>query len=132
MRSKADASPEKKYPIFVTDHKYRVFSLWGSCLLTGTDLEIYVGDFWDFSEELRNVCSATMEIKPGIWYNLNIRLKFGKEERMKKRILNKELAEVVAQIRHGEMLFIADAGSGTSSKALIHWILPFSILTLKQ
>ena len=24
----------------------------------------------------------------------------------------KELAEVVAQIRHGEMLFIADAGSG--------------------
>lgn len=37
---------------------------------------------------------------------------------MKKRILNKELAEVVAQIRHGEMLFIADAGSGTSLKAL--------------
>ena len=37
---------------------------------------------------------------------------------MKKRILNKELAEVVAQIRHGEMLFIADAGSGTSAKAL--------------
>ena len=37
---------------------------------------------------------------------------------MKKRILNKELAEVVAQIRHGEMLFIADAGSGTSPKAL--------------
>ena len=35
-----------------------------------------------------------------------------------KRILNKELAEVVAQIRHGEMLFIADAGSGTSLKAL--------------
>lgn len=37
---------------------------------------------------------------------------------MKKRILNKDLAAVVAQIRHGEMLFIADAGSGTSAKAL--------------
>ncbi len=37
---------------------------------------------------------------------------------MKKRILNKELASLVAQIRHGEMIFIADAGSGTSSKAL--------------
>lgn len=37
---------------------------------------------------------------------------------MKKRILNKDLAAVVAQIRHGEMLFIADAGSGTSPKAL--------------
>ena len=41
-----------------------------------------------------------------------------KEQRMKKRILNRELAAVVAQIRHGEMLFIADAGSGTSAKAL--------------
>lgn len=37
---------------------------------------------------------------------------------MKKRILNKRLAAIVASIRHGEMLFIADAGSGTSSKAL--------------
>lgn len=36
----------------------------------------------------------------------------------KKRILNKELAAIVANIRHGEMLFIADAGSGTSEKAL--------------
>lgn len=37
---------------------------------------------------------------------------------MKKRILNKELAALVAQIRHGEMIFIADAGSGTSPKAI--------------
>lgn len=37
---------------------------------------------------------------------------------MKKRILNERLAAIVASIRHGEMLFIADAGSGTSSKAL--------------
>lgn len=37
---------------------------------------------------------------------------------MKKRILNKELAQLVAQIRHGEMIFIADAGSGTCNKAL--------------
>lgn len=33
---------------------------------------------------------------------------------MKKRILNERLAAIVAGIRHGEMLFIADAGSGTS------------------
>ena len=37
---------------------------------------------------------------------------------MKKRILNERLAVIVASIRHGEMLFIADAGSGTSAKAL--------------
>lgn len=37
---------------------------------------------------------------------------------MKRRILNSELAQLVAQIRHGEMIFIADAGSGTSSKAV--------------
>ena len=37
---------------------------------------------------------------------------------MKKRILNPRLAAIVASIRHGEMLFIADAGSGTSEKAL--------------
>ena len=37
---------------------------------------------------------------------------------MKKRILNPRLASIVAGIRHGEMLFIADAGSGTSEKAL--------------
>ncbi len=37
---------------------------------------------------------------------------------MKKRILNPRLAAIVASIRHGEMLFIADAGSGTSGKAL--------------
>ena len=37
---------------------------------------------------------------------------------MKRRILNNELAALVAQIRHGEMIFIADAGSGTSPKAL--------------
>ena len=33
---------------------------------------------------------------------------------MKRRILNNELAALVAQIRYGEMIFIADAGSGTS------------------
>lgn len=37
---------------------------------------------------------------------------------MKKRILNSRLAAIVANIRHGEMLFIADAGSGTSEQAL--------------
>ncbi|KXT68246.1 hypothetical protein SGODD07_02115 [Streptococcus gordonii] len=37
---------------------------------------------------------------------------------MKKRILNKDLATLVAGLRHGEMIFIADAGSGTSVKAL--------------
>ena len=37
---------------------------------------------------------------------------------MKKRILNERLAAIVASIRHGEMLFIANAGSGTSEKAL--------------
>lgn len=37
---------------------------------------------------------------------------------MKKRILNEKLASLVASLRHGEMLFIADAGSGTSEKAL--------------
>ena len=37
---------------------------------------------------------------------------------MKRRILNERLAAIVASLRHGEMLFIADAGSGTSSKAI--------------
>ena len=37
---------------------------------------------------------------------------------MKKRILNGRLAAIVASLRHGEMLFLADAGSGTSEKAL--------------
>lgn len=37
---------------------------------------------------------------------------------MKRRILNERLAAIVASLRHGEMLFIADAGSGTSAKAL--------------
>lgn len=37
---------------------------------------------------------------------------------IKRRILNERLAAIVASIRHGEMLFIGDAGSGTSSKAL--------------
>ncbi len=37
---------------------------------------------------------------------------------MRKRILNERLAAIVASLRHGEMLFIADAGSGTSTKAL--------------
>lgn len=32
--------------------------------------------------------------------------------------MNERLAAIVASIRHGEMLFIADAGSGTSEKAL--------------
>lgn len=36
----------------------------------------------------------------------------------KKRILNERVAAIVASIRHGEMLYIADAGSGTCSKAL--------------
>ena len=37
---------------------------------------------------------------------------------IKKRILNERLAAIVASIRHGEMLFVADAGSGTSQNAL--------------
>ncbi len=37
----------------------------------------------------------------------------------KKRILNERLAAIVATLRHGEMIYIADAGSGTSSKSLI-------------
>ena len=37
---------------------------------------------------------------------------------MKKRILNERFAAIVASLRHGEMLFIADAGSGTCEKAL--------------
>ena len=34
------------------------------------------------------------------------------------RILNERLAALVASLRHGEMVFVADAGSGTSPKAL--------------
>lgn len=36
----------------------------------------------------------------------------------KRRILNQRLAAVVATLRHGEMIFIADAGSGVSQKAM--------------
>ncbi|MBM6689007.1 hypothetical protein H6A35_09065 [Collinsella tanakaei] len=31
---------------------------------------------------------------------------------IRRRILNKRLAAIVASIRHGEMIFVADAGSG--------------------
>ena len=37
---------------------------------------------------------------------------------MKRRILNERLAAIVASIRHGEMIFVADSGSGTCSQAL--------------
>lgn len=37
---------------------------------------------------------------------------------MKRRILNERLASIVVSIRQGEMLFSADAGSGTSEKLL--------------
>lgn len=37
---------------------------------------------------------------------------------MKRRILNPRLAALVASVRHGEMIFIADAGSGTCAQAL--------------
>lgn len=37
---------------------------------------------------------------------------------MKKRLLNPELASLVAQLRHGEMVFIADTGSETSNRSL--------------
>ena len=36
----------------------------------------------------------------------------------KTRILNERLAAIVASLRHGEMIVVADAGSGTSPKAL--------------
>lgn len=37
---------------------------------------------------------------------------------MKKRILNERLASIISSLRHGEMIFIADAGSGSTSKSL--------------
>jgi len=37
----------------------------------------------------------------------------------KTRILNSRLAAVLAELRHGELIFIGDAGSGTAPKALI-------------
>jgi D-ribose pyranase len=37
----------------------------------------------------------------------------------KPRILHERLAAVVSTMRHGEMLFLADAGSGTSASALV-------------
>ena len=36
---------------------------------------------------------------------------------MRRRILNERLAAIVASIRHGEMIFVADAGSGTCAQA---------------
>ena len=38
---------------------------------------------------------------------------------MKKRILNERLAAILASARHGEMIFVSDAGSGSSKKALV-------------
>ncbi|WP_210214801.1 RbsD/FucU domain-containing protein [Mesorhizobium sp. M1A.F.Ca.ET.072.01.1.1] len=37
---------------------------------------------------------------------------------LRPRILNQRLAAALADLRHGELIFIADAGSGTSAKAL--------------
>jgi D-ribose pyranase len=38
---------------------------------------------------------------------------------MKKRLLNARLAAVCATLRHGEMVYVADAGSGTHAKSLV-------------
>ncbi|MFI7067488.1 RbsD/FucU domain-containing protein [Kribbella sp. NPDC050124] len=38
---------------------------------------------------------------------------------MKRRLLHPELAAVCATLRHGEMVFVADAGSGTHAKSLV-------------
>ena len=37
----------------------------------------------------------------------------------KVRLLHERLAAVVSQLRHGEMVYIADAGSGTSAASLV-------------
>lgn len=36
-----------------------------------------------------------------------------------KRVLNPQLAALCATLRHGEMVFLADAGSGTHAKSLV-------------
>jgi D-ribose pyranase len=38
---------------------------------------------------------------------------------MRKRLLNARLAAMCAELRHGEMIYIADAGSGTHAKSLV-------------
>lgn len=38
---------------------------------------------------------------------------------MRKRLLNARLAAICAELRHGEMIYIADAGSGTHAKSLV-------------
>jgi len=38
---------------------------------------------------------------------------------MRKRLLNARLAAVCAELRHGEMVYVADAGSGTHAKSLV-------------
>lgn len=38
---------------------------------------------------------------------------------IKSRLLNPRLASLCATLRHGEMLYVADAGSGTHSKSLV-------------
>lgn len=38
---------------------------------------------------------------------------------MRKRLLNARLAAVCATLRHGEMVYVADAGSGTHAKSLV-------------
>lgn len=37
----------------------------------------------------------------------------------KRRILNPRLAAVLAELRHGELIYVGDAGSGTAKKALM-------------
>lgn len=38
---------------------------------------------------------------------------------IKRRLLNPRLAALCATLRHGEMIYVADAGSGTHSKSLV-------------
>jgi D-ribose pyranase len=38
---------------------------------------------------------------------------------MKNRLLNPRLAAICAELRHGEMVYVADAGSGTHAKSLV-------------
>jgi D-ribose pyranase len=38
---------------------------------------------------------------------------------VKRRLLNPRLASLCATLRHGEMIYVADAGSGTGAKSLV-------------
>ena len=67
---------------------------------------------------LKNIRFYTKEKGDRDCFAIDIKQQFLKMNMEKRRILNADLARIVATLKHGEMIYIADAGSAYSDKAI--------------